>query len=324
MGIWQIGAEELAQSRFVVSPFIETVGALRTLVHRDPPPEVQDWYRTHVAEFRTHLTSDPQLLPLIQALMRPRWIADFLTPPPDPADKTFRDTLQRVRQTPPRIARAILREGSGRLPASLSGDDVPDCTADLLEWVWEHTLRTEWPRRRLILEADVLSRTHQLSLGGWAAALDGLRSDMRWLGDGALRINAYDFPPRVLTGAQLCYVPCLSRRGWVTWDQDGRHAIVYQSSGALAEPTQTRSPEVLMRLIGGNRALVLTLLDQPRTTSQLLALTQLGLGSIGGHLAVLREAGLVTRRRAGRSVVYLRTPLGATLVGSPAPPAASP
>ena len=70
-----------------------------------------------------------------------------------------------------------------------------------------------------------------------------------------------------------------------------------------------------MRLIGGNRALVLTLLDQPRTTSQLVAVTGLGLGSVGGHLAVLRDAGLVTRRRAGRSVVYVRTPLGAQVVG---------
>src|SRR3954447_9874996 len=85
--------------------------------------------------------------------------------------------------------------------------------------------------------------------------------------------------------------------------------------GALAEPEQTRSPVALMRLIGPNRALVLTLLDQPRTTSQLVALTGLRLGSVRGHLAVLRDAGLVTRRRAGRSVVYVRTPLGTRFVG---------
>ena len=40
----------------------------------------------------------------------------------------------------------------------------------------------------------------------------------------------------------------------------------------------------LMRLLGPNRALVLSLLDEPRTTSQLVALTGLGLGSVGGHL----------------------------------------
>jgi DNA-binding transcriptional ArsR family regulator len=47
-----------------------------------------------------------------------------------------------------------------------------------------------------------------------------------------------------------------------------------------------------------------------------VALTGYGLGSVGGHLAVLLEAGLVTRRRAGRSVLYVRTPLGNRLVAT--------
>jgi DNA-binding transcriptional ArsR family regulator len=314
MGTWRIGSDELAQSRFLVSPFIETVGALRMFVRRNPTPDARDWYRAHVASYRAHLASDPLLQQLVQALLRPRWIADFLTPPPDPADRGFDDTLRRVRATPPETARVILRDGSGRLPPSLLADDVPDRTARLLEWVWSHTVRAEWPRRRLLLEADVLSRTRQLSLGGWSAALDGLRPGMRWLGDGELRINAYDFPPRSLAGARLYFVPCTGPTGWVSWDGDGRHAIIYPCAGALAEPEQARSPVALMRLIGANRALLLTLLDRPLTTSQLVALTGLGLGSVGGHLAVLRDAGLVTRRRVGRSVVYVRTPLGKRLV----------
>lgn len=315
MGVWRIGPDELAQSRFLVSPFVEAVGALRTFARRDPTPDARDWYGAHVTAYREHLAAEPHLQTLVEALFRPRWIADFLTPPPDPGDRSFDDGLRRVRQTPPDTARAILREGSGRLPASLSGDDVADRTADLLEWIWEHTLRRDWPRRRLVLEADVLSRTRQLSLGGWSAALDGFRPDMRWLGDGELRVNAYDYPPRVLTGAQLYFVPCTVARGWVTWDDDRRHAIVYGCTGGLAEPAPEASSMALMRLLGPNRALVLSLLDEPRTTSQLVALTGLGLGSVGGHLAVLRDARMVTRRRAGRSVVYLRTRLGAQVVG---------
>jgi hypothetical protein len=303
MGTWRIGSDELANSRFVVSPFIETVGALRMFARSNPTPDARDWYRAHVADYRAHVDADPLLPALIGALLRPRWIADFLTPPPDPADRIFHDTLRRVRETPPATVRAILRDGSGSLPTSLTGDDVADRTADLLEWIWAHTLREEWPRRRLLLEADVLSRTRQLSVGGWSAALDGLRPGMRWLGDSELRINTYDFPPRSLDGAQLYFVPCTGPTGWVSWDQDGRHAVIYPCSGALAEPPRARSPVALTRLIGANRALLLSLLDQPRTTSQLVALTGLGLGSVGGHLGVLRDAGLVTRRRAGRSVV---------------------
>jgi len=313
MGTWRIGSDELAQSCFVVSPFIETVGALRMLHRRNPTPDARDWYRAHVVDYRAHVATDPRIEPLLQALLRPRWIAGFLTPPPDPADRTFADGLRRVRKTSAEAARAVLEDGGG-VPAGVSPAGAPELTARLLEWLWEHTLRAEWPRRRLLLEADVLSRTRQLSLGGWSAALDGLRPGMRWLGDGELRINAYDFPPRSLAGARLFYVPCTGPTGWVTWDDDGRHAIVYPCAGALAEAPEERSPVALMRLIGANRARLLTLLDRPLTTSQLVALTGLPLGSVGGHLAVLREAGLVRRRRAGRSVLYVRTPLGTRLV----------
>jgi len=63
-------------------------------------------------------------------------------------------------------------------------------------------------------------------------------------------------------------------------------------------------------LLGHARALVLVLLDSPKSTSQLVALTGQGLGSVGRHLRVLRDARLVQRRRAGRSVLYYRTAMG--------------
>ncbi|HET9860208.1 MAG TPA: helix-turn-helix domain-containing protein [Nocardioidaceae bacterium] len=40
------------------------------------------------------------------------------------------------------------------------------------------------------------------------------------------------------------------------------------------------------------------------STSQLVALTGFGLGSVGGHLRILLDAGLVRRTRSGRSVLY--------------------
>ena len=245
MGVWRIGADVLAQSRFLVSPFIETVGALRMFVAADPTPDARDWYTTHAPAYRALVAEDPLVTPLMQALWRPRWIADFLTPPPDPSDRTFEDGLDRVRQTPADEVREVLLDGSPQLPARLLEDDIADRTADLVAWVWEHTVKADWPRRRLLLEADVLSRTRQLSLGGWSAALDGLRPGMRWLGDGELRINAYDFPPRALADAQLFYVPCTGPRGWVSWDDSGRYAVIYPCAGALAESDTDRSPVAL-------------------------------------------------------------------------------
>jgi DNA-binding transcriptional ArsR family regulator len=58
---------------------------------------------------------------------------------------------------------------------------------------------------------------------------------------------------------------------------------------------------------------VLVLLGSPLSTTQLTAVTGQALGSVGRHLKVLREAGLVERRRAGRTVLYVRTAAGDVL-----------
>lgn len=52
----------------------------------------------------------------------------------------------------------------------------------------------------------------------------------------------------------------------------------------------------------------------PLSTTQLTALTGQGLGSVGRHLRVLLDAGLVRRRRDGRSVLCLPTSAGDGLV----------
>lgn len=315
MGVWRIGADELAGSRFVVSPLLETVGALLVLRRGRPRLDLQDWYRTHRPAYRRLLAGDPLLPALLDGLFRPRWIADFIIPPPDPTDRTFHDALRRVREARPGFVRSVLREGYGSpVPRALRRTDVAERSAELLEWVWTQTVRADWPRRRQLLEADIVARTSQLSAGGWAAALGGIRPGMKWLGGNELRINAYDYPPRDLTGARLSFVPATSPYGWVAWDEANRHAVIYPCSGTLAADDAAPSPAALARLLGPVRAVILAALDAPRSTSQLVAITGYGLGSVGGHLAVLREAGLITRRRAGRTVLYTRTPLGNRLL----------
>jgi DNA-binding transcriptional ArsR family regulator len=139
---------------------------------------------------------------------------------------------------------------------------------------------------------------------------------MRWLGEGRLQINTHDYPPREIGGAQLLFVPVTPRRGWVSWEDPYRYAVIYPCSGALAEPGTVSPPESLARLLGPVRAGVLVMLDTPKSTTQLVALTGHGLGSVGRHLKILLDARLVRRRRVGRSVLYFRTPAGDTLVSA--------
>lgn len=55
------------------------------------------------------------------------------------------------------------------------------------------------------------------------------------------------------------------------------------------------------------------------STTALTAVTGMPLGSVGGHLRVLLEAGLLERRRAGRQVLSWCSDAGAALLAANAP-----
>ncbi|EPD89266.1 hypothetical protein HMPREF1486_06500 [Streptomyces sp. HPH0547] len=358
MGWWQVDADVLAGSRFVLSPLAETVAALKVLERAHPAhPGERTWLAAHLPAYRDRQAADPVGALLIRAALGPTWNADFLTPTPEPGpgpwgEVPFEEEVARVRETPPAAARAHLLVSLGRrgpLPVPLRRDDLPRRAADTLTWVWRETVLPYWPRRRRVLEADVVARTAQLSRGGWAAALDDMRPGMRWLGGSRLQINAHDNPPRTLADACLMFVPVTPKAGWVAWEEPGepvedvrpeppgappaghavrpapaRYAVVYPCAGTLAEDEGAPVPEALGALLGGARARVLVLLDTPKSTTQLVGLTGQGLGSVGRHLRVLREARLVRRRRAGRDVLYYRTPAGDCLVEAQSSRPASP
>ncbi|MGP3770814.1 ArsR/SmtB family transcription factor [Streptomyces sp. SDT5-1] len=326
MGVWRVGADTLAGSRFVVSRLGEATASLRKLA--DPVaahPGERRWLDAHLPAYRARLAADPVTALLLDAGFGAHWIADFLTPTPDGVrEDDLADGLARIRATPPDVVRAHLAVSSpGPLPRALAdADDLAERAADVLAWVWWETVLPEWPRRRRIIEADVVARTRELTRGGWAAAFGGMRPTMRWLGDGLLRINAHDHPPRDLAGAQLLFVPVTPKQGWVSWPEGprvDRYALVYPCAGTLADAGRTTPPDGLAALVGTARAQVLVLLEQPLTTTQLVALTGQGLGSVGRHLKVLHEARLVERRRAGRSVLYFRTPTGDALLAAQRP-----
>jgi DNA-binding transcriptional ArsR family regulator len=77
--------------------------------------------------------------------------------------------------------------------------------------------------------------------------------------------------------------------------------------GQLAEPGAYAAPAALQRLLGPTRAGILRRLDQPASTTHLVALTGLALGTVGTHLRILLDACLVERRRSGATVLYYRT-----------------
>ncbi|MFE2555878.1 ArsR family transcriptional regulator [Streptomyces sp. NPDC059352] len=319
MGWWQIGTDSLAGSRFVVSPLTETIAALKTLdaaVGAHPGERV--WLTAHLPAYRDRLAAEPLDALLVRAALGATWNADFLTPTPTgERERSFEEEVAAVREAEPLDAVPQLEVAvGGPVPEPLrSARDLPHRMAGVLEWVWRETVLPDWPRRRRVLEADVVARTMRLARDGWAAALDELSpGKMRWLGDGRLQVNPRAYPPRRVDGGRLLFVPVTPHQAWVSWEGSERFAIVYACSGALTGGTGPLVPEALGALLGGARAGVLVRLESPKSTSQLVALTGQGLGSVGRHLKVLLDAGLVRRGRAGRSVLYEWTEAGGVLV----------
>jgi DNA-binding transcriptional ArsR family regulator len=323
MGVWLVDADVLATSRFAISPLIETIDVLGVLATADPQPWERDWLARHHPAFRARVAADPFSTSLISTALAGSWMPDFIGRPPEAAEVSFDTELARLRATPAGTARADLAVAiSGPLPAELDIPDPAGAVAGLLAWVWDHTLRREWSRRRRLYQADIVSRTAAISQHGWAAAISGLSPKVRWLGDGRLRINHQDRPPRDLRGAELIFIPSSVRHGRTAWDLPARYALVYPASGLLADPGAHAAPAALQRLLGPTRACLLRRLDQPASTTHLVALTGLALGTVGTHLRILLDAHLVERRRSGATVLYYRTPLGAQLLDETTPTSA--
>jgi len=331
----EVAAEDLLHTRFAVSPLFELGGLLRRFGGLAP---LGSFARLRPAYERLRAGTD---LDAVVALHTARYGADFVGPPPAGMQQTWQDDLAAVRATPLPVARReiarALAEGPRLSEATLAvlrADDVVPRLAAALEAAWLTLLAPDWPQLRAICESDVVFRAGRLGEGGWAAAFTGLHHRVRWH-DGAVEIAGRS--PREIAGrspreagggrgaglrtvasdgAGLLLVP--SALIWpgvgAYTDPPWRRAIVYPARGVAALwEGPPAGGGALGELLGRSRARLLLALDEPASTTQLAGRLALAVGAVGDHLAVLRRCGLVRSARAGRSVLYRRTPLGDAL-----------
>ena len=318
MGVFVVDADVMARARFGTSRLTETTAGLSVLHHGDPLPWHRPWREAHLPAYAQRLAADPVAAAVVAHAYGRSWIADFLTVPPPAPDLSLDEELAHLESLSDAQIRADLAFVREPLPRELSAGGLAATVAALLRWVWDTTIAPEWPRRRRVLQADVVARTARLSSEGWSGVLRGLAPGVRWLGDGLLQVNAGRFPPRDIRGTDLLFLAAHSRGGSVQWRLPDRYALVYPVSGsAAADPAPV--PDALARLLGPARARVLLQAQQPISTTALTAVTGMPLGSVGGHLRVLLDAGLLERRRAGREVLYWCSDAGTALLAAGAP-----
>jgi len=319
-----VGRDDLLNSRFALSPIVELENLVRKLAGRNNPSLPPEWAARVRPRYRQ--LCQETALPAVAALQSARYGPAFIAQPPASMAQTIEDDLAAIRATPLPQARLEIKECLARQPvtdervlAVLRDRSVATLLADAMEIAWHELVGPDWPALRAVCERDVVHRADLLSRAGWGAAFANLHKRLSWR-DGVVELrNSATSQTVELGGAGLLLVPSV-----FVWPQVAAYteppwprALLYPARGvgALWEPGADTPDGALADLLGRSRARLLTALAEPASTTQLAKSLGLAPGAVGDHLAVLRNAGLVSRARSGRSVLYRRTPLGDAVTG---------
>jgi DNA-binding transcriptional ArsR family regulator len=313
--------------RFAISPLGEVVRATRAIAGSVRDTSHFLWLRQR-RDIVQRLHRDHDLGLLLALLSDQGRVPDFLVAPPVIHLAQFGDELDRIRQTPARTARTeIERALDGRhvddlVSRALRSPGATARVADALDAAWRMLVEPSWPIVRELLERDVAYRARRLAEGGLAQLFEDL-SPVVTLDGHEVRVRQYTAANVALDERGLLLSPSafVAPRVSVALEPP---ALVYPARGTAALVGQGRvsSGSAVSRLLGATRADILALLEEPSTTTALAHVLRRSPGNIADHLAVLREAGLVARRRVGRQVLYRRTPLGHATLGRQGAPAA--
>lgn len=305
--------EDLADTRFALSPLHETVFSLWAL--RDPGR-----YPLHLAWRAAvlHRVVAERLRLLLALVGDSRALPDFLTPPPVTFDGTVEQQLDIVRQTPVDVAVAdIAAAHAPQEPPELlvewPRERLVDDLCDLLLDYWTTALAPHWSRMRLVLESDMTYRARQLATGGARLLFAEIHPNLRW-DNGVLEIHQMIGDHAVpAAGRGLLLIPSIfAYKPVPPLDPGLAPRLSYPSRGVagLWASVPARRSVDLDRLIGASRARVLMLLDEPQPTNELARRLGVTPSAVSQHLGVLHVNGLVTRARDGRRVLYRRSALG--------------
>ncbi|WP_155370682.1 helix-turn-helix domain-containing protein [Catellatospora vulcania] len=319
----RFGVSDAADIRFCISPLWETVRSHFALASGGRHAIHLGWIRA-----ARQLRPDPALadaMALLAELTRPRaWLPDFLTPPPPGPSAELEDELAVVAATSPQVVAADLAATTRRLPlgprtaAALAHDPtrlLADLVAAAREW---HRLAVapHWTRMRGVLEADIAYRSRQLAEGGVRRLFDTLHPTVRWDTDGIESDDPWDVDLD-LRGRGLPLMPSVFVDRKVLWTlhADSPPFAVYPARAAATLWERGASADgPLAALFGASRARLLDMLREPATTTELSRRLDMSNATVSEHLRIMHAAGLLARSRHGRTVLYVVTAAGLTLL----------
>ncbi|MFF6897148.1 ArsR/SmtB family transcription factor [Streptomyces hydrogenans] len=210
--------------------------------------------------------------------------------------------------------------GLGPLLSGLRDDPtsrLPRITQEI-EKYWKVALAPYWARIRSVLDADVFHRARSVAEHGAGHVLNDLHASMSWDDSTLTLVRRKRIVTRDLAGAGLLLIPSAftgpGLRTRVRPPDPPQIAYPARGVGTLWEKRPVRGTRALAPVLGRSRTLLLTELETPASTTELARRTGLSAGGVSQSLTALRDAGLVSAHRAGRSVLYARTAVGEALL----------
>jgi DNA-binding transcriptional ArsR family regulator len=306
--------------RFALSPLAEVAESLHMLRSGQVPELYRGWYDM----VRDGLRGVD--MPLLLAVTPPSCeTARFMFLGAADAHTTIERQLQLVADYPADQLRQDLNElwGGGELPheAERLQAEGAGRLADTLWAYWQVAIGPYWAHIRAVLDADMAYRTARLAAGGIDCLLADLHPGLK-LHDRAIQAGTqHPVTEHDLSGTGLLLVPCtfIGRYLEVGVGNPWPPHLIYGARGVGnlwhdRAAAQTDPPCVLGELLGRSRAAILIAVALPMSTTGLARELGQSPPAVSAHLAVLRRSGLVTSWRAGRRVLYQRTPLATSII----------
>ncbi len=286
---------------------------------------------THYGHWRDRTRRQlPRLATRLLELAPPHgYSPDFLTPDDQPA--TFDEALDQVLSTPRRRIRRELDILAVRRPRTTWTRELaagrPDAVRGLghaLRAYHKYAVAPYWESIKTLVRADRRRQVSHLTGAGVQELLGRLHPSVRWQ---APVLEVSDFADRelYLDGRGLRLQPSVFC--WKTptklYDPQLQPVLVYpvqEVSGLLRHTAADSRSQSLAALLGTTRAAALKAIADGCTTTELAERCQISLAGASRQAGILRDAGLITTRRAGQAVRHDLTVLGrAVLTGDFAP-----
>ena len=332
----------LARTRIAISPLSESVAAVELLYRHGPraPWPYTAWSEHAWTVLRTvRRTAPVRLYAQLAEQQNLGPTPDVFEPIPEVPAPELAEELEVLRHTPPEVVEEQYGKHFSR--------GVPDflrpyredraaafgALADALEEFWCLAIAPYWPRMRTALDEEVLLRARSLAALGPEPVVASLGGRTVW--DSPVLSLPRSKESQVITADQrLLLVPLVFAQDRVgnSTDHPEILRVSYQARGAAllagsAPALRRDEPDRLVPLVGSRRAAVLRALESPATTSALAVRLGLAASTVSEQLTALVAAGVVQRRRSGRSVLYGLEPAGEVLLAlfqagaeDPAPP----